>query len=286
MVKFSKKIHNKMDLIKIFLGFIEYNLFGSHYNKDSLIVLNYHGVPSKFLNNFEFQINYLKREFFVINPNDLNRFFDTDWKTKKPKLLITFDDCTKNILNAISILEKNEIKALLFVIPNYINSSDNKIYYTKHIRPIINDEIESKREDFDALNWIDLKTLVDKKNAVGSHTLSHRMDKNNVNLDNHKEIIDSKKIIEEQLSVEVNSFCSINNSLKSLNKDAARKIKKIYDFHFTTISGYNLNKNKLSINRINVEAHWTKYQFLFALGKIDNLRWKRKRKQVDFLMTS
>ena len=48
MVKFSKKIHAKMDLIKIFLGFIEYNLFGSHYNKDNLIVLNYHGVPSKF----------------------------------------------------------------------------------------------------------------------------------------------------------------------------------------------------------------------------------------------
>ena len=240
MVKFSKKIHAKMDLIKIFLGFIEYNLFGSHYNKDNLIVLNYHGVPSKFLNNFESQINYLKREFFVINPNDLNRF-DTDWKTKKPKLLITFDDCTKNILNAISILEKNEIKALLFVIPNYINSSDNKIYYTKHIRPIINDEIESKKRDFDALNWNDLKTLIDK-NVVGSHTLSHRMDKNNVNLDNHKEIIDSK-IIEEQLS-EVNSFCSINNSLKSLNKDVARKRKRKHPSFYNN-SGYNSNRNTI-----------------------------------------
>ena len=131
-----------------------------------------------------------------------------------------------------------------------------------------------------------MKILIDKKNAVGSHTLSHRMDKNNLNYDNDKEIINSKRIIEEQLNIEINSFCSINNSLKSLNKDAARKIKKVYKFHFTTISGYNLNKNKLSIKRINVEAHWTKYQFLFALGKIDNLRWSRKRKQVDFLMTS
>ena len=86
-----------------------------------------------------------------------------------------------------------KLRHYFLFIPNYINSSDNKIYYTKHIRPIINDEIESKREDFDALNWNDLKTLIDKKNAVGSHTLSHRMDKNNVNLDNHKEIIDSKK---------------------------------------------------------------------------------------------
>ena len=286
MVKFSKKIHTKMDLIKIFLGFIEYNLLGNHFNKDSLIVLNYHGVPSKFLNNFEYQIDYLKKEFYIISPNDLNRFYSTNWKTKKPKVLITFDDCTKNILNAISILEENKIKALLFVIPNYINSLDNKIYYTKYIRPIINEEIENKSEDFNSLNWNDLKTLIDKKNAVGSHTLSHRMDKNNLNLDNHKEIIDSKKIIEEQLNIEINSFCSINNSLKSLNENAARKIKKIYKFHFTTISGYNLSKNNLSIKRINVEAHWTKYQFLFALGKIDNLRWRRKRKQIDFLMTS
>ena len=82
-------------------------------------------------------------------------------------------------------------------------------------------------------------------------------------------------------------FSKTSKALSRLNSMLLeRKIKKIYDFHFTTISGYNLNKNKLSINRINVEAHWTKYQFLFALGKIDNLRWKRKRKQVDFLMTS
>ena len=34
------------------------------------------------------------------------------------------------------------------------------------------------------------------------------------------------------MSVEVNIFCSINNSLKSLNEDAARKIKKIYGLGF------------------------------------------------------
>ena len=87
------------------------------------------------------------------------------------------------------------------------------------------------KEDFDALNWNDLKTLIDK-NAVGSHTLSHRMNKNNLNLDNHKEIIDSKKIIEEQLNIEINSFCSINNSLNSINKNATKKIKKLFiPFH-------------------------------------------------------
>lgn len=286
MVRFSFKIHNKMDLIKIFLGYIEYYLFNIQYNKESLIVLNYHGVPSKFLDNFKYQIDYLKREFFIVSPNDLNRFFNTNWPTKKPKLLITFDDCTKNILNAISILEENNIKALFFVIPNYINSSDNKIYYTKYIRPIINEEIESESKDFNALSWNDLKKLVNNKNAVGSHSLSHKMDKNNLDLDNYKEIIDSKKIIEKQLNIEINSFCSINNSLESINKDAIKKIKENYSFHFTTIAGNNTEKKPYSIKRINVEAFWSKYQFFFALGKIDNLRWKRKRKKIDNLMTS
>ena len=189
-------------------------------------------------------------------------------------------------MNAISILEKNKIKALLFIIPNYINSSDNKNYYIKYIRPIINDEIENESEDFNALNWNDLKSLIDKKNAVGSHTLSHRMNKNNLNLDNHKEIIVSKKIIEEQLNIEINSFCSINNSINSINKNATKKIRENYSFHFTTIAGNNTEKKTYSIKRINIEAFWSKYQFLFALGKINNLRWKRKRKKIDNLMTN
>ena len=129
-----------------------------------------------------------------------------------------------------------------------------------------------------------MKSLIDKKNAVGSHTLSHRMNKNNLNLDNHKEIIVSKKIIEEQLNIEINSFCSINNSINSINKNATKKIEN-YSFHFTTIAGNNTEKNIFN-KRINIEAFWSKYQFLFALEKINNLRWKRKKKKIDNLMTN
>ena len=287
MVKFSSKIHNKKDLIKVILGYIEKFVLKRNNFKNKLLILNYHGVPEKFLNNFRWQINYLFENFKIISPE--NTFDILDGKKSKDyqtKILITFDDGTENILKALDILDEKKIKCLLFIIPDFIDSIDQKTYYKKNIRPNINSNIEKKDEDFCAINWKSLKKLLENNHNVGSQSLSHRMTKNSSENEVEKEIILSKKIIDNNLNTNINSFCSVNNSLSSLNKNAIKKIKENYLFHFTTIAGYNDEKKPFSIKRINVEAFWTKHQFLFALGKIENLRWKRNRKKIDLLMDS
>lgn len=286
MVKFSTKIHRKRDLIKVILGFMEHYFLKKKINCKELIVLNYHGVPLKFLENFEKQIEYLSKNYSFINPLDLSNIFLNSLKSNKPKLLITFDDCPKNIIRALDFLEKRNIKSLLFIIPNYIDSVEPKDFYKKNIRPNINYNIENKKEDFEPVSWEYLKKLILKKNIIGSHSLSHIMNVNSKKNEINNEVILSKKIIENKLGVKLNHFCSINNSLKSLNKYSVKRIKENYEFHHTTIHGKNIEMNKLSIKRINVEAFWTKHQFLFALGKIENWRWKRKRKKIDLLMDS
>ena len=287
MVKFSNKIHKKKDLIKIFLGFIEHKLFFPKRKNKELIVLNYHGVPKQFLKNFEFQVNYLKEHFSIIKPKELGEFYkEINYKHDKPRLLITFDDGTQNILGAIEILEKNDIKSFLFVIPKFINSKNPDLYYSKYIRPKNIKNIETEKEDYGPIKWDILKKLIHKSHYVGSHSFSHTMDLNTEKKDLEKEIIGSKKIIEESLNIKINSFCSINNSLLSINKYAANLIKKHYCFHFTTISGNNYPLKPYSIKRINVEAYWTKYQFLYAIGKFDSLRWKSKKRKMDKLIQS
>ena len=285
MVKFSSKIHKKRDLIKIFLGFIEHKLFNSKRKNKELIVLNYHGVPEKFLKNFQNQINYLEEHFSIINPIEIREFFkDINCENDKPKLLITFDDGTQNILGAIDILDKKNIKSLLFIIPEFINSKNPAKYYSKYIRPEINENIESENEDCVAIEWNSLRKLINNKHCIGSHSFSHRMGFNTSEKDIEKEIINSKKTIEEKLNIKIDSFCSVNNSLSSINKYAANIIKENYCFHFTTIKGNNIPKKPYSIKRINVEAYWTKYQFLFAISKLESLRWKNKEKKMDEIM--
>ena len=135
-----------------------------------------------------------------------------------------------------------------------------------------------------ALNWEELKILIKNKHCVGSHTYSHGMLYSDTKHNLIKEIILSKKRIENKLNNKITSFCSINNSLESLNKEASKLIKKNYRFHFTTVAGKNNQRLRYSIKRINVEAHWSKYQFIFALTRIEKLRWKLKSKKIDKLM--
>jgi peptidoglycan/xylan/chitin deacetylase (PgdA/CDA1 family) len=284
MVKFSTKIHRKRDLIKVILGFIEHYFLKKNINSKELIVLNYHGIPFKFLENFEKQIEYLSKNYSFINPLDLSNIFTNSIQTNKPKLLITFDDCPKNIMKAIDVLEKRNIKSLLFIIPNYIDSIEPEDFYKKNIRLNINYNIENKKEDFEPVSWGDLKKLISKKNLIGSHSLSHIMNINSEKNEINNEVILSKNIIEKKLDIKINHFCSINNSLKSLNKYSVKRIKENYEFHHTTIPGNNIEMNKLSIKRINVEAYWNKYQFIFSLGSIENYRWRKKRNIIDLLM--
>ena len=279
MVKFSNKIHKKKDLIKVFLGYLENVVLNRKNFKNKLLVLNYHGVPEKFLNNFRWQINYLFENFKIISPESTFKILGgKKIKDYQTKILITFDDGTKNILKAIEILEEKNIKCLLFIIPDFIDSIDQKTYYKENIRSKINSNIEDKDEDFCAINWETLKVLLTNNHYVGSHSLTHKMTKNSSENENENEIILSKKIIDNKLNTNIKGFCSINDSLKSLNKNAIKKVKQNYLFHFTTIAGNNIEKKPYSIKRINVEAFWTKHQFLFALGEIENMRWKRKRK--------
>ncbi|MBM77120.1 MAG: hypothetical protein CL846_01440 [Crocinitomicaceae bacterium] len=285
MVKFSTKIHKKRDLLKVFLGYLEHNFIKRNKIKNELLVLNYHGVPENFLNNFNWQINYLIKNFSIISPsNAFNIFNGQEPKHYQPKILITFDDGTKNILKAIEILDEKNIKSIIFIIPDFIDSIDQKKYYKKNIRPEINPNIENSDEDFSAISWDSLINLLKNNHHIGSHSLTHKMNNNNPKKVIENEIIKSKKVIQNKLNIDVESFCSINNSLLSINKYAIKKIKENYSFHFTTIAGNNIEKKPYSIKRINVEAFWTKYQFLFAIGKIENFRWKRKRKKIDFLM--
>ena len=285
MVKYSFKLHNKIDLIKILFGFLEFKLFSISQKREDLIVINYHGVQKKFISSFTKQIDFLEKYFTIIRPLDLEKHFGEKKNHQAtPLLLITFDDGTKNIINAVRVLEQRNLKSMIFVVPEFIDSTNQKDFFRKQIRPNININIDSNDEDFTALNWEELKILIKNKHCVGSHTYSHGMLYSDTKQNLIKEIILSKKRIEYELNNKINSFCSINNSLESLNKEASKLIKKNYRFHFTTVAGKNNQRLRYSIKRINVEAHWSKYQFIFALSRIEKLRWKLKSKKIDELM--
>lgn len=285
---YNNTIHTKSQLIKSILGCIEFPLFiiNGYINKQDLIVLNYHSTPYKFMEDFERQIQFYKKYFLIISPNELKDYYYKNLDSKKPKLLITFDDGLSNNIFALQVLNKYNIKALLFIVPDFINAIDQKKYYTTYIRNQINTFVDSNEEDFKALSWIELQELIDLGHQVGSHSMSHTLKANtNIMEDLDKEISGSKNNIEANLNIKIDNFCAPFNTLQSVGKNEINEIVKNYDFFHSTFPGSNFQpKNKHFIKRCNVECFWSIFNIIHTLGYIERWRWRKQRIIFDDLI--
>ncbi len=244
-------------------------------------MFNLHGTPKKFIPNFEIQLDFLQKNFEIISPNQFFALLNEKEKINGNKLLLTFDDGLKNNLHALEVLNRRNLTALFFIVPQFIDSSKPKEFYLKNIRPTINPHIDAESEDFTPLSWEDLKTIC-KKHLIGSHSLSHTMLKSHSDsyyLD--LEIAGSKKIIENKLAINCESFCSINNSLLSLSTNSKDLIQKNYSYHFTTIAGCNYYSKPQFIKRINIESFWTIGAIKFSIGRINMNRNLKKISEFE-----
>jgi peptidoglycan/xylan/chitin deacetylase (PgdA/CDA1 family) len=280
---YNPNIHALPHLIKSVFGHAEYFFTGLNYGPDELLVVNYHSTPAKYMDEFRSQIRFFQKKFNIISPAELDDYFAGRLKTKKSNLLITFDDGLKNNLHAAKVLEEFGIKAFFFLVPAFLNCkpSEQKNYYLKNIRPLVNKAIDNQDEDFSAMTDSDIKALIAKGHAIGSHTYTHtlvasRSDEAN----SEKEIVSSKSELERRFGLPLDSFCSINNTLESIGSKEKKLIEGYYNYHFTTIPGFNKNqRDPLFIRRRNIECFWLKGAVYFALGKWDLGRWKEKEEK-------
>ena len=274
----DSKIHSKSLIVKSILGKLErpFWVFQETLNNNSLIVLNYHSTPKKFIPNLAKQLDFYSRHFEIVSPFKMNEIFDpsNSIKSTKPKMLLTFDDGLKNNLYAIELLDKLELKGLFFVVPHFIEAANQKEYYLTHIRDFINSNIDAEKEDFEAMSWDDLSAIIKKGHAIGCHSMTHKMKNTNTLSELEIEIIKSKETITEKLGIEVGAFCAPNNSLFSVNKTAKDLINTHYTFFHSTFPGSNIERQNNFIKRSNVECFWPLGAVKLALGGIERKRWE------------
>ena len=284
---YHPSIHPSSLLAKSILGRFEKMLGRLQYDKEELLVLNYHSTPAKFINNFKKQVDIIRDHFDVIDPSDLKDYYEGKPANGKCRLLFTFDDGLKNNLHAARILSAAGIKALFFIVPAFIDTppGEQEKFYLRNIRPRVNDRIDGKEEDLRAMSWEELKELARQGHGLGAHTLTHSLVAQSSSPENsRKEILECQKVIQERTGILADAYCSINNTLESTGKKEKEMIASAYQYHFTTLPGYNtVNKNKLFIKRRNVECYWPDGAFFYALGQSDLRRWASKIRVYDNL---
>lgn len=246
-------------------------------DSNSIVVLNYHGTQKKFLQNFRTQLDFYKTHFEFVKPSG---FIENHFTiSTKPKLLLTFDDGLRNNLQILDILEEYSIQAFFFIVPKFIESNSAD-YFQNHIRPMINMNIDAFPIDCEPMTWDEVQSLIDRGHSIGSHSMTHRLNKLMDEGELKREISDSKAIIEDKLNINIAAFCSPNNTLSFVSDLANLMISKHYKLHFTTINGRNKANDfefPKAVYRTNIEAFWAINQVKWALSGLENKRWGANR---------
>ena len=182
--------------------------------KNLLYVLNYHATYPNDNKSFTKQIIFLKKHFnfinekFLLNKNKINRLND------KPKILLTFDDGHISNLNILKILEEYKIYSIFFIPYEFINRKPKKNIIEENITTnknfnIISDIKKDNQNKYKTLSmtFSDLKKIIKKGHSIGCHGYNHiRLSDELDNSQLKKEIINSKKLLENKLKVKINSF--------------------------------------------------------------------------------
>jgi peptidoglycan/xylan/chitin deacetylase (PgdA/CDA1 family) len=137
---------------------------------------------------FAEQIMFLKKqEYQIVTLNDLPRIFDNMNELSNTKYaVITFDDGLLNFYNnAYPILDSKGFSAIVYLPSGLIEKENKNIKY---------------------MSWLQLLDLRKKGIVFGSHSHSHpeliKLDPKSIRF----EILGSKKVIEKQLNIIVESF--------------------------------------------------------------------------------
>jgi len=122
-------------------------------NKNSFIILFYHGISHRFIKfsqrhvskiQFEKQIRYLsKKNYKFISLSHLASNFKRLKNSKQKYIILTFDDGFKNVIeNAYPVMKKYNAKGSLYIVSDLIGK--DKLLWTDYIELLIRNTNNSK----------------------------------------------------------------------------------------------------------------------------------------------
>lgn len=276
----SFKFKMKKAIAKIFYIFGINNLMlkklNNKYKNNYIRVVNYHGTPEKYKDNFEKQVKWIMKHFEICDLNKLKLFLQDKYTfTTKPGFIFTFDDgYHNNYTVAYQILKKFNICGFFFVSTGLIgkvnNNQKNYIY-----------------SDQNYMDKNELLELINNNQVIGCHTYTHhRMNINDDNSVLQYEIYDAKKDLEKILNREIEIFCWPGGEKHTYTKAASDVIKKSgYKFSFLTNSFPVLpNNNPLLLERSNLETLWPISLIQFQLSGLIDKKLNSKRQRVENLI--
>ena len=225
--------------------------------RNSLRMLMYHKVNDQVGNSlsvpparFEQQMEYLHRRYTLIDLDTLLRHFETGRPLPPRAVLLTFDDGYLDVYeNAVDVLKRYGVRPVMFIATNFMDGvtpfpHDRK--FTAYRNP--------------PLSWPRVRELTEVF-EIASHGRSHRPLTRIPWAEARDEIVDSKRLIEDEIGRPVRAFSYPHGRAPDFNNDLrAAVIAAGYRACFTTIPRTSRPPNdRFSLCRYNVEPYGSFY---------------------------
>ena len=222
-----------------------YKLVGNS-KEDQIRVLIFHDIEKKNFEKFEKLLNYLKKNFSIITPEEFKIFSKHNLNKfeNKKKILITFDDGYKSQKQITEkYLNPNNIKAIFFLVSDFI-SIQSKVQAQAFVR---NNFYKNKNKikldnDIQNMNIQDINFLIESGHTIGAHTKTHLQLSNIKNEDELiSEIFECKKKLEDLFKkTTIDDFAYTFGDYESINEKSLNIISKYYKFIYSGLRGNNL----------------------------------------------
>ena len=230
-----------------------FSIFGEK-KKEQLRIITFHDILREEHDKFFDLIQYLKKNWNIISPDQFKNIINSkDIKISEKNILITFDDAYKSQkIITEKFLEPLNIKALFFIVSDFVKLSSKEEAHKFIKKNFFRNPDKNHKIDCEAnnMNLDDLKYLVSKGHTIGGHTKTHKQlskiqDKNIL----IKEIIDSKKFLENEIGIEIDDFAYTFGDLASIDKVSVDMIMKNFNYLYSGLRGNNLNINTNILRR-------------------------------------
>lgn len=258
-----------------------------------LRVLIFHDIPPEQEDAFKKQLVWLKKHWSIISPEKFEKYISGSEPILGSNLLISFDDgLISNRIVAEKILNPMGIKAIFFVVSDFVDLEDNyhaRQFIAENIVPDI--DIEKVPNNWANMHWSDLQYLLDKGHTIGAHTRKHtRLSDCHTDEELYDELIESAECIKSNLGVDVQHFAFTFGDIDSLSEKALSVARSKYKYIYSGIRGDNAQLlSPLSICRDAAASQSENYEYTlfdnnllaaFLNGAAD-LKYKKARKLMD-----
>ena len=186
-----------------------FEMFRYLINNSYIRVINYHNTNDVDAEKFENEIKYFCQNFVPVTLKDINDFFETHkWPYDKPGLILSIFEGYRSHYDVMRpILDKYHFVGW-FYIPSFfidIKPEEQLNFCRNHRLRITGDYMYPDGRI--ALSWDEIKEL-SVRHVICCHSGSHyEITKDTADEDMHREIVESKRLLEKHIGKSVDVFC-------------------------------------------------------------------------------